>query len=60
VENLHITIDVVVAGDEICGQVCDGAGRPMPFSGWLGLLGALDGFLCTSAPTVSESLTEDR
>ena len=38
----HIAIDVRIDGDEISGEACDGSGRSTPFSGWLGLLGALD------------------
>jgi hypothetical protein len=42
---LHIAVDINRAGDEIRGQVCDGVGAPRPFSGWLGLLGALDAMI---------------
>jgi hypothetical protein len=41
----HIAIDVQVDGDEIRGLAGDGSGVPRAFSGWLGLLGALDGLL---------------
>jgi hypothetical protein len=41
----HIAIDVQLDGDEIRGLAGDGSGSPRPFSGWLGLLGALDGLL---------------
>jgi hypothetical protein len=50
-QGLHIAIDVVVTGDEIRGQVCDGVGQPKPFSGWLGLIGVLDGLLDTGNST---------
>jgi hypothetical protein len=41
----HITIDVLLDGDEISGHAGDGAAEPKPFRGWLGLLTALDGLL---------------
>lgn len=43
---LHIAVDVNYAGEEIHGQVCDGVRAPRPFSGWLGLIGALDSMMC--------------
>lgn len=45
----HIAIDVRVDGDEISGQAGDGAGRPWPFRGWLGLIGVLDRLLANPA-----------
>jgi hypothetical protein len=41
----HIAIDVRVDGDQISGHAGDGTGQPTPFSGWLGLIGALDGLI---------------
>ncbi len=46
---LHIAIDVSLADDQIHGQVGDGVGRPIPFSGWLGLIGQLDVMLGTAS-----------
>ena len=46
---LHIAIDVSFAEGQIQGHVCDGVRAPKPFSGWLGLIGELDGML-GSAP----------
>jgi hypothetical protein len=46
-QTLHIALDVRVDGDEISGHACEGEGKPKPFSGWLGLIGALDGLLNT-------------
>ncbi len=46
-ETVHIAIDVRVDGEEISGHAGDGVGRPKSFSGWLGLLGALDGLLAS-------------
>jgi hypothetical protein len=45
---LHIAVDVNVAGEEIRGHVCEGVQEPKPFSGWLGLIGALDALLGTT------------
>jgi hypothetical protein len=42
---LHIEIDVSCADDELRGQVCGGVRAPSPFSGWLGLIGALDAMI---------------
>jgi hypothetical protein len=42
---MQIAIDVQVEGEEINGHASDGIGSPKPFSGWLGLIGALDGLL---------------
>ena len=42
---LRIAIDVRVDGDQITGHAGDGTGEPRPFSGWLGLIGALDRLL---------------
>ncbi len=44
-ETLHIVVDVHVDGDQILGQADDGVSEPKPFSGWLGLIGALDGLV---------------
>jgi len=44
-QRLHIAIDVSVAEDQIQGDVCDGVGQPRRSSGWLGLIGELNGML---------------
>jgi hypothetical protein len=44
-DRAHIAIDVCIEGDEISGHATDGAGQSKPFSGWLGLIGALDALL---------------
>ena len=44
-QRLHIAIDVSVAGDQIQGHLREGEGTPRQFSGWLGLIGELDGML---------------
>jgi hypothetical protein len=38
-------IDVVIDGREISGDATDGEGTTQRFSGWLGLIGALDALL---------------
>jgi hypothetical protein len=42
---VHIAIDANVAEDQIHGNVSDGEGEPRHFSGWLALIGELDGML---------------
>jgi hypothetical protein len=42
---VHIAIDVSITGEQIRGHVCDGVQAPRTFSGWLGLIGELDGML---------------
>jgi hypothetical protein len=43
--SLNIEIEVTVDDDEISGQVSDGAHAGRPFSGWVGLIAALDELL---------------
>ena len=43
--SVQLAIDVVVDGSEISGHATDGDGRTQRFSGWLGLIGALDALL---------------
>jgi hypothetical protein len=59
-QSLHIAIDVVVTRGEIRGEVCDGVRQPKPFSGWLGLIGALDGLLGTRNSTGYGRLADRR
>jgi len=47
-QSIHIAIDVVVTDDQPSGQICDGVGQPRPFSGWLGLIAALDALFGTA------------
>jgi hypothetical protein len=47
-QSFHLALDVVVTDDQLRGQVCDGVGQPKPFSGWLGLIAALNGLLDTA------------
>jgi hypothetical protein len=50
----HITIDVVVNGDEITGQAGDGEDHPQLFIGWLGLIWVLDELLGIPNATAAE------
>lgn len=43
--SVQLVIDVVVDGKEISGHASDDEGRTQRFSGWLGLIGALDALL---------------
>jgi len=43
--SVHLAIDVTVDGREISGHATDGDGRTELFTGWLGLVGALDALL---------------
>ena len=42
---VHIAIEAHVGEDEIGGQIRSDAGPPASFSGWLGLISALDRLL---------------
>jgi hypothetical protein len=44
-ESLPIVVDVHVDGDQIAGHAGDGLTEPRPFTGWLGLIGVLDGLV---------------
>ncbi len=50
----HITIDVVVNGDEITGQAGDGEDHPQLFIGWLGLIWVLDELLGIPSASTAE------
>jgi hypothetical protein len=56
-KNKHITIDVLVHGDEISGQAGDGEDRPQLFIGWLGLIWVLDELLGSPSPMAVEPAT---
>jgi len=43
---VHIEIEAHIGDDEIRGEIRSDAGPPGPFSGWLGLISALDALLC--------------
>jgi hypothetical protein len=53
-QSFHLGLDVVITGDQLRGEVCDGVGQPKPFSGWLGLIAALDALLDTATATDEE------
>jgi hypothetical protein len=56
-QNIHLALDVVVTDDQPSGQICDGVGQPKPFSGWLGLIAALDALLATATATDDKPCT---
>ena len=49
-----ITLELRLAGDELDGRATDGS-EERPFSGWLGLLVAIDGMLATAPELVEET-----
>jgi hypothetical protein len=55
---LHIAIDIDRADEEIRGHMHDGVHAPKPFTGWLGLIGALDRML--GSPGHDMSLPRER
>jgi hypothetical protein len=59
-QSFHLALDVVVTDDQLRGQVCDGVGQPKPFSGWLGLIAALNGLLDTANATDRGRLAASR
>jgi hypothetical protein len=40
-----ITLEIQVEGDDVRGSAVDADGEPRGFSGWLGLVGAIDALL---------------
>ena len=56
-QSFHLALDVVVTDDQPSGQICDGVGQPKLFSGWLGLLAALDALLDTATVTEDKPCT---
>jgi hypothetical protein len=56
-QSFHLALDVVVKDDQLRGQVGDGVGQPKPFSGWLGLIAALDALLDTATATDDKPCT---
>ena len=47
-QTFHLALDVVIKDHKLRGQVGDGVGQPTAFSGWLGLIAALDRLLDTA------------
>jgi hypothetical protein len=45
-----ITLELRQAGDELDGRASNGTGEDRPFSGWLGLLVAIDALLQHAEP----------
>ena len=44
-KNTQITLDLEVTDDFLSGQARNGSGTGRPFSGWLGLMAAIDELL---------------
>lgn len=44
-KNTQITLDLEVTDDFLSGQARNGSGPGRPFSGWLGLMAAIDDLL---------------
>jgi hypothetical protein len=42
---VHVQLQLSVEDDEFSGRVCAEGGQPRPFSGWIGLVSALDGLI---------------
>jgi hypothetical protein len=49
-----ITLDLRLAGEELDGSASDGDGASRPFSGWLGLLVAIDALLSAAPERVED------
>jgi hypothetical protein len=56
--SVQIVIDVHLDGQEISGHASDGVGESRRFSGWLGLIGALDALLAAHTTDAKEQETE--
>ena len=50
-----ITLELRLAGDELDGRATDGDGDDRPFSGWLGMLVAIDAMLTAAPERVNEA-----
>jgi len=48
-EAVTITLELRVAGDSLAGRAVDGAGHARDFSGWLGLVAAIDALVPAAA-----------
>jgi hypothetical protein len=52
-----ITLELRQAGDELDGRASNGTGEDRPFTGWLGLLVAIDALLQNAEPEREQSRT---
>jgi hypothetical protein len=48
-ETVRVTVEILVEPERIAGTVQEPEGRRIPFSGWLGLIAALEGCRATGA-----------
>jgi hypothetical protein len=53
-----IELELLVDGDDVQGHATDGTGSRRDFTGWLGLIAALDALLGDAAPTPPPCATE--
>jgi hypothetical protein len=56
--SITITLELDVAGESLTGRATDGTGAARTFSGWLGLVGALDGLLYAAPAPAPPDLPE--
>ncbi len=49
-DRITITLELRVAGDTLTGRAVDGSGASRSFSGWLGLVAALDALVPSISP----------
>ena len=57
-KNAQITLDLEVTDDFLSGQARNGSGQGRPFSGWLGLMAAIDDLLAEAGKKEEEERQE--
>jgi hypothetical protein len=57
---LTLTLHVRVSGDALTGRLGDGAGLEQEFSGWLGLVAAIDAALSGAAAPPEQAVDDTR
>ena len=55
----QITLDLEVTDDFLSGQARNGSGPGRPFSGWLGLMAAIDGLLAEAGRKEARDMGTD-
>ena len=55
-KNAQITLDLEVTDDLLSGQARNGSGHGRPFSGWLGLMAAIDELLAEAERKEEEGM----
>jgi hypothetical protein len=56
-KSTQITLDLEVNDDFLSGRIRDGSGAGRPFSGWLGLMAAIDELLAAAGAEDSRPLS---